>query len=205
MGPRSALNRSLSPAARTILSYTGKVKALAPGFLIAMPQLADPNFHQAVVLMIEHTSTGSMGLVINRRSQLTLGDLAKNQELQVWEGRLAQPVFVGGPVEPYRGFVLHDSARVEEKNELVPGLFLSMTSDALRPLLVDGEATVRFCLGYAGWGPGQVEQELTHGSWLFTEAALEPALRLEPEHVWEHVIKGMGIDPGWLVTSGGRN
>ena len=181
------------------------MKALAPGFLIAMPQLSDPNFHQAVVLMIEHTSTGSMGLVINRQSNLSLGELAKNQDLKLWEGREDVPVFVGGPVEPYRGFVLHDSTRVEERNELLPGLFLSMTSDALEPLLLDGQATLRFCLGYAGWGPGQVERELAHGSWLFTEASGETALRIEADRVWEAVIKGMGIDPGRLVVSGGLN
>lgn len=182
-----------------------RVKALAPGFLIAMPQLADPNFHQAVVLMIEHTSTGSMGLVINRRSPLTLGELAKNQDLQLWEGRSSHPVFVGGPVEPYRGFVLHDSTRVDERNELVVGLQLSLTTDTLRPLLADGEVTLRFCLGYAGWGPGQLEQELTHGSWLFTEASADQALRLAPDELWASVIKSMGIDPGWIVSSGGLN
>jgi putative transcriptional regulator len=181
------------------------VKALAPGFLIAMPQLLDPNFHQAVVLMIEHTSTGSMGLVINRKSPLSMGELAKNQDLELCHGRENHPVFVGGPVEPYRGFVLHDSTRVEERSELLPGLFLSMTSDALQPLLLDGDATLRFCLGYAGWGPGQVEHELTQGSWLYTEATLETALRVDSALVWETVIKGMGIDPGRLVTSGGLN
>ena len=181
------------------------VKALAPGFLIAMPQLLDPNFHQTVVLMIEHSDTGSMGLVINRQSQLTVGELAKNQELESWKGREHDRVFVGGPVEPYRGFVLHDSTRVEERNEVLPGLFLSMTSDALQPLLLDGEAAIRFCLGYAGWGPGQVEQELTRGSWLFTEASADTTLRVDPERVWEMVIKSMGIDPGRLVTTGGLN
>jgi putative transcriptional regulator len=181
------------------------VKALAPGFLIAMPQLTDPNFRRTVVLMVEHSSTGSMGLVLNRQSPLSLGELATNQELEVWRGREAQKVCVGGPVEPYRGFVLHDSSMVDERSELLPGLYLSVTSDSLTPLLLDARATLRFCLGYAGWGPGQVEQELQQGAWLFTEATLETALALDPELLWEQVIKSMGIDPGWLMSSGGLN
>jgi putative transcriptional regulator len=181
------------------------VKALSPGFLIAMPQMMDPNFQQTVVLVVEHSAEGSMGLVLNRESPLTLGELAKNQDLQVWPGRSAQRVHVGGPVEPYRGFVLHDSSEVEERTEVLPGLFLSVTSDALTPLLVDARAHLRFCLGYAGWGPGQVERELKEGAWLFTEATRAPALTAEPGELWQQVIKGMGIDPGWLVTSGGLN
>jgi putative transcriptional regulator len=188
-----------------MLSILTPVKALAPGLLIAMPQMNDPNFHQTVVLMVEHSAEGSMGLVLNRRSSLTLGELGKNQELEVWPGRSGQPVHVGGPVEPYRGFVLHDSVGVEERTEVLPGLFLSVTSDALTPLLVDAGTTLRFCLGYAGWGPGQVEQELKQGAWLFTEASAETALTVEPDELWAQVIKGMGIDPGWLVSSGGLN
>jgi putative transcriptional regulator len=188
-----------------MLSILTPVKALAPGFLIAMPQMLDPNFHQTVVLMVEHSQEGSMGLVLNRESPLTLGELARNQELGVWAGRQGQKVHVGGPVEPYRGFVLHDSKGVTERSEVLPGLYLSVTSDALTPLLLDRQATLRFCLGYAGWGPGQVEAELKQGAWLFTEANLESALSADPEALWAQVIKGMGIDPGWLVTSGGLN
>ncbi len=112
---------------------------------------------------------------------------------------------MGGPVEPYRGFVLHDSRLVDERTELLPGLFLSVTSDALEPLLQDSQATVRLCLGYSGWGAGQVEEELKQGSWLFTEATNSMVLAPDSGQIWQSVINGMGIDPGWLVTSGGRN
>lgn len=170
-----------------------------------MPQLQDPNFEKTVVLMIEHNAEGAMGLVVNRSSKLTFKELAKSQELQIASSREAERVFVGGPVEPFRGFILHDSPDVSERVELLPGLFLTVTSDALEPLLLDQHARVRFCLGCSGWGPGQIERELSEGSWLFTEAAAESVLAQEPERVWETVIKGMGIDPGWLVTSGGLN
>lgn len=170
-----------------------------------MPQLQDPNFHKSVVLMLEHGEGGSMGLVINRPANLTFEDLGRSQELEVARRRYGDHLYVGGPVESYRGFVLHDATGIEEKAEVLPGLFLSVTSDALEALLKVEVATLRFCLGYAGWGPGQVEHELQQGSWLFTEASRAGVLTSDPEHVWEEVIKSMGIDPAMLVTTGGLN
>ncbi len=181
------------------------MKALAPGFLIAMPQLQDPTFRQSVILMVEHNDEGAMGIVINRTSELTFGELAKNQDLSIARSRERELVYVGGPVDPSRGFVFHNSTHVRERNELLPGLFLSVTTDALEPLLVDESATLRFCLGYAGWGAGQLERELREGSWLFSEASREAVLVTEPAKVWETVIQAMGISPGRLVTTGGLN
>ena len=146
-----------------------------------------------------------MGLVINRTAPLTFRELGKSQELEVAASRRDDPLFHGGPVEPYRGFVLHDSDRVDEKNEILPGLYLSVTSDALTPLLKDADAHVRFCLGYAGWGAGQIEFEMKQGSWLFTEANRDTVLQAEPRKVWDEVIKSMGIDPAWVMPSGGVN
>ncbi|MFT3837839.1 MAG: YqgE/AlgH family protein [Myxococcaceae bacterium] len=179
------------------------MKQLAPGFLIAMPQLGDPNFHRTVVLMIEHNDEGSMGLVINRTSPLTLSQLGKGQKLKVSSSLAPQNVYVGGPVEPYRGFVLHDSADVEERTELSEGLYLSMTSEALTGLLQMPTVRLRFCLGYAGWGPKQIERELTQGAWLFTEAATRTVLDGDPKDIWGDTLKGMGVDPAMLMTSGG--
>lgn len=170
-----------------------------------MPQLVDPHFQRTVVLMIEHGESGSLGLVINRPTGLTFADLSRGQELKVSPHREADLVFQGGPVEPHRGFVLHDSGTVEEKVQLVPGLFLSVTTDALEPLLLDDVASLRFCLGYAGWGPGQVERELQQGSWLFTEASKDTVLVTQAEEVWAQAIKSMGVDPAMLVSSGGVN
>lgn len=181
------------------------MKSLAPGFLIATPQLHDENFSKTVVLMIEHSDQGSMGLVINRTAPLTFRDLGKSQSLKVAASRRDEALLHGGPVEPFRGFVLHDSLGVDERNELSPGLFLSVTSDALSPLLLDESVHLRFLLGYAGWGPGQIELEMKQGSWLFTEADPAVVLHQEPEKIWEQVIKSMGIDPGWVVPSGGVN
>lgn len=181
------------------------MKTLAPGFLLAMPRLGDPNFYRSVILMIEHGETGSMGLVINRGAPLTLGELARGQNMGIAPERVAQPVFVGGPVEPQRGFVLHDDAELLEKHPVIPGLFLSVTLDALGPLLENPTPRLRFCLGYAGWGPRQLENEIADGSWLFADATAEAVLGQEPAKLWETTLRGMGVDPAMLVMGRGMN
>ena len=87
---------------------------IAPGFLVAVPQPGDPNFHRAVVLMLEHSDKGAMGLVVNRPAPLKLAEVAEGQGIEVGAGYKDAPVFVGGPVEPERGFVLHAQTEVAE-------------------------------------------------------------------------------------------
>jgi putative transcriptional regulator len=181
------------------------VDALAPGLLIAMPQLGDPNFHRGVVLMLEHGEGGSMGLVVNRAAPLTLQDVSAGQVLEVAPARLQEAVFVGGPIEPQRGFVLHDAVGVDEAHEVLPGLFLSVTMQSLGPLLSGGEHHLRFCLGYAGWGPRQLEDEISKGAWLFTEASAGAVFEVAPEQLWESTLRGMGVEPAMLSTSKGVN
>lgn len=170
-----------------------------------MPQMLDPNFSKTVVLMLEHNDEGAMGLIINRTAELTFADLGRSQKLEIAPVREDDAILVGGPVEPYRGFVLHDRESIGERAPLLPGLFLSVTTDALEPLLRDGATRLRFCLGYAGWGPGQLEKEIAQGSWLFTEAQSDRVLAADPETLWSDVIKSMGVDPAMLVTTGGIN
>ncbi|WP_037583334.1 YqgE/AlgH family protein [Stigmatella aurantiaca] len=181
------------------------MKTLAPGLLLAMPQLGDPNFHRSVVLMLEHGEKGSMGLVINRGAPLTLGELARGQSMKIASDRTQQPVFVGGPVESHRGFILHDEETVSEKHVVLPGLFLSVTLDALGLLLENPSPRVRFCLGYAGWGPGQLEREMAAGSWLFAEAVVHSVLEGEPSRLWGETLRGMGVDPAMLMVGKGLN
>lgn len=181
------------------------MQTLAPGLLVATPQLTDSNFRRSVILMLEHGESGSMGLIINRGASLTLGDLAKNQSLTIAPEREKQPVFMGGPVENHRGFVLHDNERVTEKHEVVPGLYLSLTLDTLGPLLKDPGGRLRFCLGYAGWSAGQLESELASGSWLYAEASARPVLEGDPGLLWDHTLKSMGVDPAMLLKGKGLN
>jgi putative transcriptional regulator len=170
-----------------------------------MPQLGDPNFHRSVVLMIEHGEGGSMGLVVNRGAPLTLGELARGQSLKIAPERNQDPVFIGGPVESHRGFILHDDDSVAEKHPVMPGLYLSVTLDALGPLLESPTPHVRFCLGYAGWGPKQLEAEMAAGSWLFSEATAKAILEGNPSQLWEETLRGMGVDPAMLMVGKGLN
>jgi putative transcriptional regulator len=186
-----------------VIPPRAETKQLAPGFLIAMPQLNDPNFHRSVVLMIEHSEGGAMGLVLNRAAPITLKEVADGQSFKLSPTRVAEPVFMGGPVEPQRGFVLHDSTDIGERHEVVPGLFLSMTLDALEPLLAAESSRVRFCLGYAGWGPMQLEQEIAQGAWLYAEASAEHALEPDHKQIWDNVLRGMGVDPAMIVAARG--
>jgi putative transcriptional regulator len=179
------------------------VQTLAPGFLIAMPSLGDPNFARSVVLILEHSEIGSMGLVINRAAPFTLDEVAQSQPLRIHNARKLDRVYMGGPVEPQRGFVLHDCKTLEEKQEILPGLFLSVTLDALQPLLEESASKFRFCLGYAGWGPHQLEREIQVGSWLFTEAEAGSIWSPEPDSVWDATIRSMGLDPARIVSGGG--
>jgi len=170
-----------------------------------MPQLGDPNFHRSVVLMIEHGDTGSMGLIVNRGAPLTLGELARGQSLKIATELTQHPVFVGGPVEPHRGFILHDDETILEKHTVLPGLHLSVTLDALGALLERPHVNLRFCLGYAGWGPRQLEGEMAAGSWLFAEATADALLKGDPAQLWDVTLRGMGVDPAMLMMGKGLN
>jgi putative transcriptional regulator len=176
------------------------MERLSSGFLIAMPQLGDPSFHRSVVLVLQHGAEGARGLVLNRPTQVTLEDVARGQALSVAPRLARQAVYFGGPVEPQRGLVLHDRLAVVEKRALLPGLFLSETVDALEELLGDGSGRVRFFLGYAGWGPQQLERELSQGSWLFTEASGERVLKSDAETLWDEVLRQMGVNPAMLQS-----
>ncbi len=96
--------------------------------------------------------------------------------------------------------MLHDRLGLLEKRQLAPGLFLSETVDALEQLLGEEAGVLRFFLGYAGWGPQQLERELVQGTWLFTEANQERVLHGDAETLWEEVLRQMGVDPAMLQS-----
>lgn len=176
---------------------------IAPGFLIAVPQLGDPNFHRAVVLMLEHSEQGAMGIVVNRPAPLKLADVAQAQGLGTGAGYEDAYVFVGGPVEPERGFVLHDRPDMPEAMAIAEGLYVSGSVDSLKLLFAGRPEHFRLCLGYAGWGPGQLERELSEGAWLTASPARRHVLETPPPQVWDAVIREMGFDPAMLLHGGG--
>ena len=179
------------------------VSELAPGFLVAVPQMGDPNFQRSVVLMLEHGEGGAMGIIVNRPTTLKLTAVAEGHGFEIAEGYEKAIVFVGGPVEPERGFVLHDRAEVPEAVPLFDDLYVSGSLESLEILLKGSPDHFRLCLGYAGWGPGQLEKELREGTWITASPSSRHVLGTPARQAWDTVLREMGIDPVTLLQGGG--
>jgi putative transcriptional regulator len=174
----------------------------APAFLIAVPQLGDPNFNRGVVLMLEHSDEGSMGLVINRPTELDMGEFCASQNL-TFAGDPSTVIHQGGPVQTDRAFILHISDHEgPETEQVVDGLKLSYSLESLRMLTDEPPTALQIYLGYAGWAPGQLAEEVTSGAWLV--ATPSKALIFSPDSgaIWELALRELGIDPVQLMHSG---
>ncbi len=181
--------------------------SLANHLLIAMPALADPNFHRAVALVCQHDEQGAMGLVINRVADYTLGELLAQMDIVSRDLALAETgVIAGGPVQPERGFVLHDDPRSWNSTlRLAPGLAITTSRDILDAMARgDGPAHALVALGYAGWGAGQLEAELAQNSWLTVPADDAILFRTPLADRWQAATRGLGIDPGHLSDYAGH-
>ncbi len=176
---------------------------IAPGFLIAMPQLTDPRFRRAVVLMLEHGSEGAMGLVINRPSNMKLGEVARSHGVDPGPGVEEAFAFIGGPVQPERGFVLHRRPELPEVLPVCEGLYLSASVESLRALMACSADQFRLVLGYSGWGPGQLEREIQEGSWLTAPCSAPAIFKVTPGAAWGEILHGMGIEPALLQHTEG--
>jgi putative transcriptional regulator len=180
---------------------TVETELAAPAFLIAMPQLGDPNFTRGVVFILDHGEHGSMGLVINRPTELAIGDFCASQNMN-WGETNAGVVFQGGPVQTERAFILHASEHQGPETEAVmDGIRLSYSLESLRLLADQPPRHYRIFLGYAGWGPGQLAEELTAGAWLLGQPNGRLIFEAPVEDVWEAALGDMGIDPMQLMHS----
>ena len=180
---------------------------LTQSFLIAMPGLVDPNFHRGVVLVCQHNDENTLGLVINRPSDYTMGDILAQLGLQCRDQATGSaPVLNGGPVQPERGFVLHTPGGDWDSSiELNPQLALTTSRDILQAI-ADGEGPERFImtLGYSGWSPGQLEAELRDNAWLNGPADSDIIFEVPLERRWEQAVNNLGIDLGKLSNTGGH-
>lgn len=159
--------------------------------LIAEPMLGDPNFERSVVLMIEHTDEGALGVVLNRPTDLEVGTV-----LDEWAGLAADPpvLYVGGPVE--QNGVIALGRRAGQGPSLgwsqVMGdlgtVDLNQEPEDLAPELTG----IRFFAGYSGWGPGQLEAELAQDAWVVVEAVVDDVFAPDPETMWRSVLRRQG-------------
>jgi len=181
-----------------------EIGEIGGGLLLAMPTLADPNFARSAVLMIEHSSSGSLGLVINRPMDLRVAEVMEMLAVP-WGGASEDCVWSGGPVTPQTGWLLHSPVEIPgvDAMSVAPGIALSTSAEQLQAVSQWPPSRVRFLMGYAGWGPGQLEFELAHGSWLVAGASPELVFDTDPEDVWESAIRSLGVEPATLVPGVG--
>lgn len=166
-------------------------------FLIAMPAMADPNFAGSLTLIAEHNANGALGVIINRPTGMTLGELFEKIQIPLASGEIAQqPVYFGGPVQTDRGFVLHRPlGQWHSSLRVSPELALTSSKDVLESLGEKGEpGEVLVTLGYAGWSAGQLEEELAQNAWLSVEADPQVIFALPPEERLGAAIALLGID-----------
>jgi putative transcriptional regulator len=182
-------------------------QSLAPAFLLSMPQMVDPNFARTVVLLCKHSEEGAFGLVVNR-PMLTSGRVVVNLDPPVSTERELQ-VWIGGPVEPERSWMLVGEEPPEDDESagglrIASGLYLSTSPNLLRRSLDPAPPPrTRLVVGYSGWGPGQLERELTASAWLLSDVDADLVFNTPPECIWEAAIRRLGADPAMLQMSKG--
>ncbi len=180
---------------------------LANQLLIALPSLADPNFARSVALICQHDEDGAMGVVVNRPSEYTLGDVFEQMGIETGDAALVgQPVLAGGPVHPERGFVLHDGEREWDSSLAISqGLFVTTSRDVLEAIARgEGPARATVALGCAGWGAGQLEYELTENSWLTVPADAELLFATPLDARWQAAAGRIGVDMARMTDYSGH-
>ncbi len=183
-----------------VTDLTGKL-------LIAMPGMGDPRFEKSVILLCAHGEDGGMGLIVNKPApEIDLSDLLEQLSIESPEPVHAR-VYFGGPVENSRGFVLHSADYRQDETTLdVAGQFgMTATLEILRAMASGcGPDKAIVALGYAGWGPGQLEQEIVGNGWLIGEATAELVFGADNSGKWLKAITALGIEPILLSGEGGR-
>ena len=185
-----------------------KTASLRNSFLLATPAMRDSRFRFAVIFMVSHDRSGAMGIIVNKgKPGLLISDLLEQVGITGDVQVADTPVLNGGPVDIDRGFVLHSSDYFKPESSLIISDTLSLTStkDVLESLVSDDHPkNAMLAVGYAGWGPGQLEKEIAENSWLVTEADESIVFSNDLDGKWASVLAEMGIDPSCLSQSGGK-
>ena len=176
-------------------------------FLIAMPSMLDPNFSRGVTFVCQHTRDGAMGILVNRRSDLLLSDVLAQMKLKTAIDAVARaPVYIGGPVQPERGFVRHSRGGDWDSSFDISDQLSVTTSRDILAAIAEGQgpANALVALGYAGWTAGQLDQEILDNAWLTAKA--DPALIFGTpcEQRWSAAARLVGVDPSQLSDYAGH-
>lgn len=182
--------------------------SLAGKLLIAMPDMADTRFARSVIYVCAHSKDGGMGLIINKpQRQIRFADLLDQMDIPHAADTPAVAVHFGGPVETGRGFVLHSGEYQSGLGTLQPqaGVGMTATLDILEDIATGrGPAQAMLVLGYAGWGPGQLETEIRQNGWLTCDAEPDLIFDQSNDRKWTGALKLLGIDPVLLSSSAGH-
>ncbi|KUP91654.1 YqgE/AlgH family protein [Tritonibacter horizontis] len=183
------------------MELTGKL-------LIAMPGIGDPRFGNAVIFLCSHDADGAMGLIINKMAPgILLKTLFDQLEIEAKRGPSRSRIYFGGPVETQRGFVLHSDEYISTVNSLPvkPGFSMTATLDVLEEI-AEGRGPEHYMvmLGYAGWGPGQLEAEIAENGWLTAEADPDMIFTSPADEKWEAALASIGVAPLTLSMDAGR-
>jgi putative transcriptional regulator len=179
---------------------------LTSHFLIAMPAMSDPNFSRTLTFVCEHNERGALGIVVNRPIDVSLSALFKQVEIPLASPSLAeQPVFFGGPVQLDHGFVLHRPVGAWKSTLPVGEIGLTTSRDILEAMAHgDGPQEQLVALGYAGWAPGQLEDEISRNGWLTVKARSDLIFELPPEARYDAAMSMLGVNAANLSEEAGH-
>ena len=186
---------------------TDRGDSLANQLLVALPALGDPQFARSVTLVCQHDAEGAMGVMVNRASEYTLGEVLRQMGIECDDTSLrGQPVLAGGPVHPERGFVLHDGDGTWDSTLPITGALSVTTSRDVLEAIARGEGPAHaiVALGCAGWGAGQLEQELVENSWLTVPADPELLFELPLPLRWQASAGRLGVDLAHMADYSGH-
>jgi putative transcriptional regulator len=165
------------------------MKSLQGHFLVAAPGLLDPNFYRSVVLLIKHDEEGAFGLILNRPTENTVGEIWKAAGYESVE--CPDPIYLGGPVSG--PLVAIHRLKEAAEAEVMPGVYFAARRDKLQLLVGQSTKPFRFFTGYSGWAGGQLESELAAGGWLVARAKKD-LLFCTDDNLWEQIVHALGED-----------
>lgn len=176
-------------------------------FLVAMPGMSDPTFAKTVTYLCQHGAEGALGIIINRPSELTLGEVMEQMSIEVQEAAVGEMrVYFGGPVHRERGFVLHEpGGQWDSTLQVSDSVSLTTSRDILEAIGSGrGPSKILVALGYAGWGSGQLEREILENAWLNVPADTSIMFDSPARQRWKAAAESVGVDITLLTSSAGH-
>ena len=194
-----------------LMEQTSKMENLflAGKLIIAMPTMSDPRFKRSVVCICAHNEDGAIGIIINKIIEsLSFSKIIKQLKLKknMTKNDYKDHIYFGGPVETERGFILHSSDYSSENSTSINSEISMTASTEILQALIDGNGPNKsiVALGYAGWGPGQLDTEIQSNAWLSVESDLELVFSAKTAEKWDMALEKIGVNPALLSTEAGR-